>query len=153
MTSKKSYRDGRYHRIYTVEKYNQENSSNECTLYAKWRVLGFTQHFTFFTCIHLTIFLSKVNFSWLYFSTMHILWDRPSQYDVLLIIHATKVLKSLVYDSWLQVTFVAFMMSKTSYVLRLPPHRISTFSSLCDAPCKLWILPHLLTLKSAINDL
>ena len=60
-------------------------------------------------------FLSKVKFSTLYFSTMHILWDRPSQYNVLLIIHAKKVLKSLVYDSWLQVTFVAFMMSKTSY--------------------------------------
>ena len=30
--------------------------------------------------------------------------------------HATKVIsKSLVYDSWLQMTFVAFMTSKTSY--------------------------------------
>ena len=30
-------------------------------------------------------------FSWLYFSTMYILWDRPSQYDVLLVIHAIKL--------------------------------------------------------------
>ena len=33
MTSKTSYWDGRSHRIYIVEKYNQENLSNECTLY------------------------------------------------------------------------------------------------------------------------
>ena len=81
--------------------------------------MGFTRHFTFFLYFYMhsfDIFLPKVKFSWMYLSTMHILWDRPSQYDVLLIIHATKVIsKSLVYDSWLQMTFVAFMMSKTSY--------------------------------------
>ena len=77
--------------------------------------IGFYSPFYIFYMRSFDNFLSKVKFSWLYFSTMHILWDRPSQYDVLLIIHATKVLKSLVYDSWLQVTFVAFMMSKTSY--------------------------------------
>ena len=69
---------------------------------------GFYSPFYIFYMRSFDNFLSKVKFSWLYFSTMHILWDRPSQYDVLLIIHATKVLKSLVYDSWLQVSFVAF---------------------------------------------
>ena len=90
-------------------------------IYTKWRVLGFTHHFVYITWPlqsgEYWILLATLHFiAWLYFSTMHILWDRPSQYDVLLIIHATKViLKSLVYDSWFQMTFVAFMMSKTSY--------------------------------------
>ena len=83
--------------------------------FAKWRVLGFTHHFKCFTH-NLTYFSWFCQFFWLCFSTMCILWDRQSQYDVLLIIHATKViLKSLVYDSWLQMSFVAFMTSKTSY--------------------------------------
>jgi hypothetical protein len=91
-------------------------------LHCKVASIGFYLSFHFvlyvlLTILHFLLCIASIwwLFVWLYFSTMHILWDRQSQYDVLLIIHATKVLKSLVYDSWLQVTFVAFMMSKTSY--------------------------------------
>ena len=86
---------------------------------AKWRVLGFTRHFTLYcmvllTILHVLLCLASIwwLFVWLYFSTMHILWDRQSQYDVLLIIHATKVLKSLVYDSWISTVHILFLLMR-----------------------------------------
>ena len=55
----------------------------------------------FYSPFHFVLHWFDNLFAFLYFSTMHILWDRQSQYDVLLF-------KSLVYDSWL-------LTSKTSY--------------------------------------
>ena len=82
-------------------------------------ILGFTHHFT----LHPLIWQIFSLISWLYFSTMWILWGR----------------KSLVFDSWFERFFSICDVENT--ILTYPPHSIlSLFVSPGLGRC--WCLTH-----------
>ena len=108
-------------------------------------VLGFTHHFTYYFTLHPLIWQIFGLISWLYFSTMWILWGRKCDYCVFHITHAKKGLPNHSSSTRDLKDFFSICDVENT-ILTCPPHSI--LSLLCQIfvfwirDFKLWLLAY-----------
>ena len=86
-------------------------------------VLGFTHHFTYYFTLHPLIWQIFGLISWLYFSTMWILWGRTCEYCVFHITHAEKGLPNHSSSTRDLKDFFSICDVENT-ILTYPPHSI-----------------------------